>query len=60
MHGSRVHPDQPSGGASPKPPERGSAAVSDEAGGGVRYQSTDVRRAVDFYTKHLDFTLKHH
>jgi hypothetical protein len=42
-----------------KPTERGSAAVSDEAGRGVRYQSTDVRRAVDFYTKHLGSTLEH-
>lgn len=26
---------------------------------GIRYQITDVRRAVDFYTKHLGFTLEH-
>ena len=26
---------------------------------GVRYQSTDVQRAADFYTTHLGFTLKH-
>ena len=26
---------------------------------GVRYQIRDVRRAVDFYTRHLGFTLKH-
>jgi glyoxylase I family protein len=26
---------------------------------GIRYQSTDVQRAVDFYTKHLGFTLEH-
>ena len=26
---------------------------------GVRYQSTDVARAVDFYTNHLGFTLEH-
>jgi glyoxylase I family protein len=52
-----------------KPTERSSAAVSDEAGRGhersihglhgVRYQTTDVRRAVDFYTQHLGFTLEH-
>lgn len=45
--------------------------MSDEAAGtetherpihplhGVRYQSTDVQRAVDFYTKHLGFKLEH-
>ncbi len=52
-----------------KPTDRGSAAVSDEAGGdpersiqglhGVRYQSTDVQRAADFYTKYLGFKLEH-
>lgn len=51
------------------PTGRGSTAVSDEAGRdrersihglhGVRYQSTDVQRAVDFYTTHLGFTLEH-
>jgi glyoxylase I family protein len=48
---------------------RGSVDVSDEAGRdhersiqglhGVRYQATDVRRAADFYTRHLGFTLEH-
>ena len=52
-----------------KPTDKGSAAVSDEAGRdyersfhglhGVRYQSTDVQRAADFYTKHLGFKLEH-
>ena len=52
-----------------KPTDNGTAAVSDEAGGndersirglhGVRYQSTDVQRAVDFYTTHLGFKLEH-
>lgn len=52
-----------------KPTGKGSAAVSDEAGRdpdrsiqglhGVRYQSMEVQRAVDFYTKHLGFTLEH-
>jgi glyoxylase I family protein len=52
-----------------KPADRGSTAVSDEAGQdhprsiqelhGVRYLTTDVRRAADFYTKHLGFTLEH-
>jgi glyoxylase I family protein len=52
-----------------KSTEKNSAAVSDEAGRdrersihglhGVRYQSTDVQRAVDFYTKHLGFKLEH-
>ena len=51
------------------PTNKGSAAVSDEAGRdperpiqglhGVRYQSTDVQRAADFYTKYLGFTLEH-
>jgi len=26
---------------------------------GVRYQTTDVQRAADFHTRHLDFTLEH-
>ena len=48
--------------------DRGSV-VSDEAGRdgersmhglhGVRYQSMDVKRAADFYTTHLGFTLEH-
>jgi len=52
-----------------KPTDKGSAAVSDEAGRdherslqglhGVRYQSTDVERAADFYTKYLGFKLEH-
>ena len=52
-----------------KPTDKGSAAVSDEAGRdyerlihglhGVRYQSKDVQRAADFYTKHLGFKLEH-
>ena len=52
-----------------KPTDRGSAAVSDEAGRdhkrsiqglhGVRYQTTDVQRAADFYTEHLGFKLEH-
>ena len=52
-----------------KPTEKGAAAVSDEAGRaarrwiqglhGVRYQTTDVQRAVDFYTTNLGFTLEH-
>ena len=51
------------------PAGKGSVAVSDEAGGnhgrsiqglhGVRYQSSDVQRAADFYTTHLGFTLEH-
>ena len=51
------------------PTERGSAAVPDEAERdpersiqglhGVRYQSTDVQRAVDFYTTYLGFKLEH-
>jgi glyoxylase I family protein len=48
--------------------DRSSAAVADNAGRdqpsiqglhGVRYQSSDVQRAADFYTKHLGFKLKH-
>ena len=50
-----------------KATDRGSAAVSHEGEQdrsivglhGVRYQSTDVQRAVDFYTKHLGFALEH-
>ena len=52
-----------------KPKDGGSAVVSDEAGRehersiqglhGVRYQSTDVKRAVAFYTNYLGFTLEH-
>src|SRR5512138_2703522 len=52
-----------------KPTDRGSSAVSDEAERtqersiqglhGVRYQSTDVKRSADFYTKHLGFKLEH-
>ena len=52
-----------------KPTDRSSAAVSDQTGRdyersihglhGVRYQSTNVQRAADFYTKHLGFTLEH-
>jgi glyoxylase I family protein len=52
-----------------KPAGKGSVPVSAEAGGnhgrsiqglhGVRYQSTDVQRAADFYTTHLGFTLEH-
>ena len=47
----------------------GPAAVSDAAGRdhassiqglhGVRYLTRDVQRAVDFYTRHLGFTLQH-
>src|SRR5687767_12284894 len=49
--------------------QRSSAAVSEEAGRdqqrsiqglhGVRYQSSDVQRAVDFYTRHLGFKPEH-
>ena len=45
--------------------ERSSAAVSDGTARsiqglhGVRYETTDVQRAADFYTKHLGFTLEH-
>ena len=52
-----------------KSTDRASAAVSDESRRddrgsiqglhGVRYQSTDVKRAADFYTTHLGFTLEH-
>ena len=51
------------------PTQKGAPAVSVEAGGdhersihglhGVRYQTTDVKRAADFYTRHLGFTLEH-
>ena len=50
-------------------PDRGSIAVPEEAGQdhersirglhGVRYQTSDVQRAVDFYTRHLGFKLEH-
>jgi glyoxylase I family protein len=49
--------------------EKGSVAVSDQAGGGdersiigfhgIRYQSKDVQRAADFYIKQLGFKLEH-
>jgi glyoxylase I family protein len=49
--------------------DRGSIAVRDEAGQdrersirglhGVRYQTSDVQRAIDFYTRHLGFKLEH-
>ena len=52
-----------------QPIDKGSAAISDQAGAdrersiqglhGVRYQSTDVQRAADFYTMYLGFTLEH-
>ena len=52
-----------------EPTAKGSTAVSDEVGRddarsiqglhGVRYQSMDVQRATDFYTKHLGFKLEH-
>lgn len=52
-----------------KQTDRGSAAVTDETGldhersiralHGVRYQTSDVQRAVDFYTRHLGFKLEH-
>ena len=52
-----------------KPTDSGAVALSDEAGQdtqrsirglhGVRYQTADVQRAADFYTKHLGFTLEH-
>jgi len=48
---------------------RGAVAVSDEVEQdharfirglhGVRYQTADVQRAVDFYTQHLGFELEH-
>jgi glyoxylase I family protein len=47
---------------------RSSAAVADDVERdqrpiqelhGVRYQSSDVQRAADFYTKHLGFKLEH-
>ena len=50
-------------------PERGSIAVPEETGQdrersirglhGVRYQTSDVQRAIDFYTRHLGFKLEH-
>ena len=49
--------------------DSGAVATSGEAGQeiphsirglhGVRYQTADVQRAADFYTKHLGFTLEH-
>ena len=48
-----------------KAADRGFSAVSDEAARtiqgvhGVRYQTTDVQRAADFYTRHLGFKLEH-
>src|SRR6185503_10142755 len=45
--------------------QRSFAPVSDETARsiqglhGVRYQTTDVQRAADFYTKHLGFKLEH-
>jgi glyoxylase I family protein len=49
--------------------EEGFADASEQAGQGhassivdwhgVRYQTSDVQRAVDFYTRHLGFTLEH-
>jgi glyoxylase I family protein len=52
-----------------KQADRGASAVSDAAGQdhersirglhGVRYQTTDVQRAIDFYTRHLGFKLEH-
>jgi glyoxylase I family protein len=45
--------------------QKSSAAVSDETARsiqrlhGVRYQTTDVQRAADFYTRHLGFKLEH-
>ena len=50
-----------------KPTNSGAVALSDEAARdvqrsirglhGVRYQTADVQRAADFYTKHLGFTV---
>lgn len=48
-----------------KEPSRRDDGSSAEAGGfvrglhGVRYQVTDVARSIDFYTRHLGFTLQH-
>jgi glyoxylase I family protein len=52
-----------------KPTDRGAVALSDQSEQnhgrsihelhGVRYQSADVQRAVDFYTTQLGFTLGH-
>ena len=52
-----------------KPTDTGATALSDEAGRnheqaspalhGVRYQTSDVQRAADFYTKHFGFKLEH-
>ena len=47
--------------------EHGAVAVPDQAGHarsirglhGVRYQTTNVQRAIDFYTQHLGFKLEH-
>ena len=47
--------------------EKGSSAVSDQARApsvaaqwhGIRYQITDVSRAVAFYSQHFGFTLEH-
>ena len=49
--------------------DSGAVALSNETGRevthsirglhGVRYQTADVQRAADFYTKHLGFTLEH-
>jgi glyoxylase I family protein len=49
--------------------DSGTVAMSDEATHdlqrlirglhGVRYQTADVQRAADFYTRHLGFTLEH-
>ena len=51
------------------PTDTGATALSDEAGRnheqasptlhGVRYQTSDVQRAADFYTKHFGFKLEH-
>jgi len=52
-----------------RPTDSGAAALSDEAGQqvqrsirglhGVRYQTADVKRAANFYTTYLGFTLEH-